>query len=261
MLFTDNFVYVHQPKTGGTSVTSALLRLFGIRWNALARARLATLGALVGRHPRYGTFIFHRNKHGTSAEVPPEHRGKPILATVRNPFDHYVSEYEFGWWKRDEYLPLYRELPGWRERYAPRFPDLDFEEYVMLANAAFGREDGGGGEHGVGLLSRQFARYYAREPRMLLAAVDAGAERWPELLHEVHFVRTEALNAGLHTFLLERGYAEQDLAFLPGMGRVLPGGRGRDAAQRWESYYSPELKRRVRERERLLFRMFPEWDG
>jgi hypothetical protein len=28
----------------------------------------------------------------------------------------------------------------------------------------------------------------------------------------------------------------------------------------WESYYSPELKKKVRRREKILFQMFPEFD-
>jgi len=29
MIFTDNFVYVHKPKTGGTFVTDVLRRIYG----------------------------------------------------------------------------------------------------------------------------------------------------------------------------------------------------------------------------------------
>jgi hypothetical protein len=32
MIFTDRFVYVHEPKTGGTFVTSMLFRLYELRW-------------------------------------------------------------------------------------------------------------------------------------------------------------------------------------------------------------------------------------
>lgn len=34
MLFTDNFVYIHQSKTGGT-VTTVILRLHELKWNYL----------------------------------------------------------------------------------------------------------------------------------------------------------------------------------------------------------------------------------
>jgi hypothetical protein len=35
MLFTDNFVYIHQPKTDGTFVTTVVLRLHEFRGNFL----------------------------------------------------------------------------------------------------------------------------------------------------------------------------------------------------------------------------------
>ncbi len=33
MVVTDKFVYIHKPKTGGTFVTDALLRLYEGKWN------------------------------------------------------------------------------------------------------------------------------------------------------------------------------------------------------------------------------------
>jgi hypothetical protein len=41
---------------------------------------------------------------------------------------------------------------------------------------------------------------------------------------------------------------------------VLPQGRGRDKDQKWEKYYSPELKKLVRQKDWLLFELFPEFD-
>lgn len=124
MIFTDRFVYVHQPKTGGTFVTSVLFRLHGFRWTRWTHLQSAFRVNLVHRG-RYGTFVYNNHKHGGRGPIPAEQRHKPVLATVRNPYDLYVSQYQFGWWKRREYRRWFR-------------PDLSFEGYVHAAAEAFG---------------------------------------------------------------------------------------------------------------------------
>ncbi|HYI07972.1 MAG TPA: hypothetical protein VEK57_02770 [Thermoanaerobaculia bacterium] len=134
MIFTDRFVYVHQPKTGGTFVTSVLFRLHDFRWTRWTHLQSAFRGSLVHRN-RYGTFVYNNHKHGGRAAIPAAQRHKPVLATARNPYDLYVSQYEFGWWKRREYRRWFR-------------PDLSFEEYVRVAGEAFGP------------LAQQFLRFH-----------------------------------------------------------------------------------------------------
>lgn len=103
MIFADRFAYVHAPKTGGTFVTAVLERIYGAE-AALKTPRWYTRWPFrhkdrVIHHPRHGRYVYHKNKHGTCREMPCAERRKPILATVRNPYDWYVSRDEFGWWK------------------------------------------------------------------------------------------------------------------------------------------------------------------
>ena len=122
MIFTDRFVYVHEPKTGGTFVTSALFRLYGLKWTRWTHLRDAVFREARARHPKYGALVHDGNKHGLCRSIPAAHKAKPVLATVRNPFDLYVSQYEFGWWKRAEFLPFYRAVRGFENstRASPR---------------------------------------------------------------------------------------------------------------------------------------------
>lgn len=258
MIFTDRFVYLHEPKTGGSFVTEALLRLHGLEWSRRLRLE-AMLRGQVTRDGPYGRFTYHNLKHGAYGQVPPAHREKPVLATVRGPYEMYVSQYEFGWWRRREMRRCFTVLPGFRERF-PRFPDLSFPEFVEMWDAALGdpEEDG----QGRGAWTRQFIRFYFREPEL--------ARTWPDAvlldpqarraaMPDLHFVRTDRVREGLHAFLLERGYRPGDVRFILEMGKVLPG-RGRSDDQRWERYYTPALKDHVRRRERLLLELFPDFD-
>ena len=146
MLLADRFTYVHEPKTGGTFVTHVLSRLHGgltdvpasrLRAQAL-RAGLPSLAfyperlrahTANGGAQKYGA-IYNWNDHGTCSEIPRRHRSRPILATVRNPLETYVSMYLFGWWKRPEYFPQYeRTVPDFHARYRD-FPDVSFRQYL-----------------------------------------------------------------------------------------------------------------------------------
>jgi hypothetical protein len=264
MIFTDKFVYVHEPKTGGTFVTSMLFRLYGLRWTRWKHVRNAILGEVSSRHPRYGSLVHNSNKHGGCSEIPQTQRGKKILATVRNPFDLYVSQYEFGWWKRSEFLKYYKAVPNFSRDY-PNFPDLDFAGYVRLSNAAF-RSLANGNVHddGPGLITEQFLKFCFRDPRAAYAKLRAGAYAANGAhvsdMHDLHFIHTGDLNRGLFDFLLGNGYAHDDISFILGEQKILPQGKGRTAEQKWERYYTPELKETVRRKEEFLFKLFPEFD-
>lgn len=243
MIFTDRFVYVHEPKTGGTFVTSALLRLHGIRWRLWTHA-ISTLKPQLVYETPYGRLIYDNNKHGTCREIPLVHRSKPVLATIRNPYDLLVSQYEFGWWKRREIVKYLRRVPGFAEDYS-RFPNLSFAEFVRLMNAAFGAREARSGEP-LGWCTTQFIKFYFEQPDKVFELIDdeyISTGEYKSAMFDLHFLRTNELNKGLHGFLLQHGYAEENLRFIFDMQRVLPLGKGRSDAQRWEKYFNPELKR------------------
>lgn len=265
MIFTDRFVYVHQPKTGGSFVTSALYRLHLLDTKLVSLKRLWNLPRREHVYSgRYGRFVYGKNKHGTCSEIPESQRHKPILGTIRNPYDRYVSQYEFGWWKRREWLKYYEAVPGFKERY-PHFPDLSFAEHLELEHAAFGALQGKDFDRkdGLGLQTVQFVEFYFRNPGEVLPRIDDRyiEERQFEAdLHDVHFLHTARLNRELYDFLLSLDYEPEDLRFILKMDRVLPNGKGRSKDQAWQKYYTPGLKALVQRRNRLLFALFPEFD-
>jgi hypothetical protein len=265
MLFTDKFVYVHEPKTGGTFVTSVLFRLYGLNWTRLTHLRNIIRGEVRAVSEKYGTLVHNNNKHGGCNEIPTAQREKKILATIRNPYDIYVSQYEFGWWKRREFLRYYRAVPDFEKEFA-RFPDLSFAEYVRLANAAFtslgnGKSDT---DDSAGLHTEQFLKFYFRNPAEAFRRIGADDYLAPQAykadMYNLHFIRTDNLNRGLYDFLSQMSYGHDDIRFILETGKILPKGKGRSDVQKWERYYTPELKQTIRHKERFLFKLFPEFD-
>lgn len=96
MLLTDDFVYLHMPKTGGGTVTRVL------------RDVLPPGYARSGPRPHV---------HPGWRHIPAEAAGRPVFCHVRNPWDWYVSWYSFA-----------RDAEGkrarlWRSAFADR-PDF-----------------------------------------------------------------------------------------------------------------------------------------
>ncbi|MEO5580806.1 MAG: hypothetical protein ABIR58_09105 [Gemmatimonadaceae bacterium] len=135
---------------------------------------------------------------------------------------------------------------------------------MQLANEAFGPvRPGASRPDTIGLLTRQFIQYYCREPQRVLAGLrdeETAVSQCRSALFDVYFLPTDRLNAELHAYLQRQRYPPEDLTFILELGRILPDGGKRDRSRSWESYYTPELKRWVRERERLLVALFPDFD-
>lgn len=248
MLLTPDFVYIHQPKTGGTFITKVLARVYGTQ---------------------EGAFI-DTDKHATCSEIPAGHRDKPIVSTMRNPYDRYVSQYRFGWWKL--HPDLYCGEEEMRSLH-PHYPDLSFDDFVHLANTRFvncfqGRPTGfvnrnfpPGRE--PGWHTEQFVRYYFREPRAAFARLDEAALEsgsFREDMYDVRFLPVDRLNESLYELLLELGHAPEEIGFIRSEGKIFPAEGGRDPEDRWQDYYTPEIRDYIRSRERLIFELFPQFD-
>jgi hypothetical protein len=237
-----------------------LFRLYGLKWSRLTHLRNSLLGQVRSQHPKYGYLVHDTKKHFGCSHIPAEHKGKKVLATIRNPYDLYVSQYEFGWWKRREFLRYFRSVPNFQKDYS-KFPDISFEQYVKLSDAAFATAED---NSGYGLRTREFINFYFREPAKVYDRLkqDPGylSNGYRVDMFDLHFVQTNNLNRGLYEFLTLMGYDDSDVSFVVAQEKILPRGKGRTADQHWQKYYTPELKRHIREREHVLFTLFPEFD-
>ena len=254
MVATDRFVYVHQPKTGGTFVTKVLFELGDV---------LGTRELKV-RSPRTA-FVRAKLKHGTCRDVPRALRDRPVWTTVRNPYDQYVSEYAFGWWRRDDFRRHFRRRVRPFDKLYPDYPDLSFADFLRLYHQAFGRTARSRrfeSADGVGWLTERFVRYYARRPRRLLRRLGPGADLAAGDLFDVRFLRMEHLNDEVHGALVDAGLPRERVAFVRDHGRVLPvNAAAQERPRDWRTYYTPELAAQVRRNDALLFRLFPDYDA
>jgi len=252
MILSPDFVFIHQPKTGGTFVTRVLCRL---------------LNEPVGHADPNEPFV-KINKHGTCRDIPASHSCIPILAVVRNPFERYVSQYEFAWWKQD--LPPWVDMEAVLSRF-PHYPDLSFEEFVTGSEVLLqlNRNSALPPERRLGLQSEQFVRFFFRQPEVFATIDDRYIEerRFEKDIFPIIFLRTHRLNQDLHDYLIAVGFESDRVRFILDEPRVRPSGhpvegeaRNWSAVHDWSDYYTPTLRQFVKTRERLLLAMFPEFD-
>jgi len=251
---TDDFVFVHMPKTGGTFVGSVIDRLYPSGWR---RLRAISFGPKpVGR-----AAIDHGHLHAPLQEVPESHCYKPVLATIRSPYEHHVSSFEFGEWRKGEANPDFSgyDWPRIRADH-PEFPDLTFADYL----AVFGRvgyRRGQDDRRDLGWDTVRFAWQFARSDAP--TATSPTAQISEVVAHgcdDIRFVHTENLNAELHDALLSFGLPPESVDFVPTAAKVLPTKGGRTADQKWRNYYDDALMKLVREVEAPLFERFPEFE-
>jgi hypothetical protein len=265
MIITDRLVFIHAPKTGGTFVTRALTELYHDR--AISPLRRG-LRRLIGRSEYLIDTAGAGTKHGGCSDIPPEHRGKPVISIVRNPYDRYVSDYYFRWWDTRAAQVFGKNLDELRAAY-PHFPAIGFAEFLAIRDrfsGALGRlrnpSVSVADDHGWS--SARFVAAFFKDPAAVYPKIDdhylaAGAYRHD--MHVVHFLRTESLNRDLYEALLRLGYPARRLRFILEWGRILPPEeKGRRPHYQWEKEYTPELLAWVRRKERILFTIFPEFD-
>ena len=257
MVITDRFVYVHMPKTGGTFVERVLSRLLSQRGGLYFDTSRNDHQALLGS----------KNKHEKVRQIPDAHKAKKILFTVRNPYDHYVSFYEFGWWKTHPTDTF--DEQKMRELFS-HYPEIGFREYMesvfnveLLDNAYVDPRTRSILENAdCGPLTLDYIRFLFPDPDRIIDNLPyyLDGKAYLEELPDIHFLRTDKLNHELHGFLLAMGYEPEQLDFIFELGKILPVGSSRQEGSDWVGYYNPELKGLVRKKERWIFSAFPDFD-
>lgn len=248
MLITEDFVFIHFPKTGGTFVTKILEDLL----------------------PRLKKKIINQNKHGLCCEIPEEYQNLPIISCIRNPFDIKVSQFNYGWWKK---LAPQEMIESIKKEY-PSFPKLSFNEFVdsLDRHSPLIKKNVKVNEfmRSIGQYSQRFLHFYCQDIDKIIKLMNEEfiqKKRYKHYMYPVHFLRNHELNNDLYNYLLSLGYSERLMEPIKTQQRILPGrwrhffsAKKRKKRDSWESYYTVDLRKKVRERERLLFGMFPEFN-
>ncbi|NOU51950.1 sulfotransferase family 2 domain-containing protein [Pseudoalteromonas sp. JBTF-M23] len=244
MLITNDFVFVHMPKTGGTFVQNMLKRVYP------EATELET--------------------HLTCSDIPEQAKGMPILSIMRHPMDRYVSQYHFGWWRLHPHR--YCSQAQWQNMGVD--PEtMSFSDFIRVSDTYFkGHFEGqlNGFENRkadkpLGWHTEQFIRFFYRDAKDVYAELDeetiqSGA--YQEAEYPIKFLHTECLNEQLVEYLKEQNLAPNQIEFILNQDKLQPKeGTKRQAQDKWQTYFQNELATFVGNRERLLFNRFPHYQS
>ena len=171
MIITPKLVLLNFPKTGSTFARAALKEIHRIntplKSTLLSRVGVKVNGMreIIGVSNQSVYQVLHgiRGQHSTYSQIPKKYKTLPVVSIIRNPFERYVSLYEFRWWVN---YPLYAENPELLARY-PSFPEISFKQYLEMTSS-FGMPDfvpkDVDLEVDVGLYTLQFLRFFHPYP-------------------------------------------------------------------------------------------------
>lgn len=258
MNITNQFVFVHMPKTGGTFVSQVLRDLSMPSWiqPKLARKVFFRVKNTTTRALGFGSSSIELEKHATCNQIPEKYRGLPIIGCMRNPFDWYVSNYHFQYWLRNpDAYPGLSEDPNW--------PEIDFDYFIHLSNNVWPHVMNPDMliSSDLGRLTTLFAIFYCKHPdRVLMPDIndEKRFELFKEELYPVTFLDTNTLNQDLFNLLAGFGYDKNKLKFIIHKRRMSPVTM-RDEEDHWEKYYSDRLANQIFYKDRLLFKLFPQY--
>lgn len=266
MVASDTFIFLHPPKTGGTFVTEILTDVYV---NRLKRP------------------LYYYDKHGGVAGIPAEHHFKALVTTIRNPFDYYASNYQFGYWIERDWDDVEGGRPAvpatpcfWNDELMrhqfPNYPYISFEEYLEGA-FHLGRRSLPAdkqvladklclGPASVSALFYSVPEYIALLDQLL---VDRDISRLKHQIARTRFLHTESLNRDTYRWLLDLNVpaelAELALTKRPVKpintpnSKVLLKGHGQARDTHWSVLFNEHSKAQVFKFDWLFFELFPEY--
>lgn len=264
MVLTNDFVFIHFPKNAGSFVTECLQKIYDGRSEKTAEKKWTD----------YITYFTHRentqyankyiseslgyngekikSQHQGCDEIPSPHRSKPILSTIRNPFDRYVSQYKFGWWKKHPVLPTEK-----RNKFFPNFPDLDFDQYLdLLLNYRLKNTiQKNNINANMGIYSLQYIQLFCINYIDVLSSINSTNEIKDNQIYTATFLHQENLREELYNYLQKHGWPKPKISFIRDIAKV---NTSRDDFS-YRQYYSQEQVDLIKEKEALIFRLFPEY--
>lgn len=259
MVITKDFIFIHLPKTGGTFVTKILKEVYqyngsyvSIKNKLYLRYRKIWNNELIPNTNRqYG-------QHGGCNQIPTKYKNLPIVSIIRNPFDRYVSQYEFGWWKK--YSPIEKNV---MINEFPNYPDLSFNDYLKYLNNILIQKllKGFKPKINIGIMTYQFVLYYFKNPIEVLKNLDENYLKGNYIndLYRITFLRQQNLNEDLYNLLLQNGFAAHKIDFIKNSKKIYPKEGGRMEYSNWKDYYDKDHLKIILNFDSLIFNIFPEY--
>ena len=256
MLITKNFVVLNNPKTGSSFVRKALKDLYKNNYQITILEKIGAKFYLSDNYIKELTLPNIKmadrppDQHGTYSQIPATHKQKAVLSIIRNPYDRFLSTYEFRNWER--------QPPGGIKQIKkifPHFPDLSLNDYVDLAK--YSENIRNKDSSILGTQTLQFMQMFFKEPTKAIAKADEDyflSGTYKKDLGDIIFIRQEQLRNDLALFLKSYDFSNNDASFILNYPNVNVTNVRSDRSNLWTS----KALAYVKKREKYLIKMLDD---
>ena len=264
MIITDKFVFIHLPKTGGTFTQTAIRMIYKNKRHSISGSIKSLIGKEYCRRHHTSEKIAHLEEpwgqHGGANQIPEKYINHRKISIIRNPYDWYSSVYGFEWWRKNP--KIHQELSF--ESYKS-YPNISIEELIKTQNLLVEKhgEKLGIDLSSIGYLTWRFINTFFKNPEKSLLNLstyknDIRRKDWVSHMHDIEFISQENLNSELYQLLTKIGYKNID--FILELDMILPEDKGRnEGPDGWMSTINDTLKNEIRNKDKLIFELFPKY--
>ncbi len=265
MFITEDFVMLNLPKTGSSFARAVLKELYDRehKRTSLINKFLIKLKII---SPLYKELVLPNIKiqgvkqeyeeHGTYIQIPKNNINRKIFSIVRNPYDRFLSSYEFRAWERKRQIS--DELIN---EHFPTFPNLTIDDYLRLQKLTmkYGRLGGRELNCKIGTQSVQFIQMFFKNPKKVLENITdeyIDSDKVFDDIADISFIKQENLRTNLINFLLQNGFNEKDVNFINDFKRVNTTKKiFKDRTKLWTQNSVDYIKKE----ERLIFKILKKY--
>jgi hypothetical protein len=249
MLVTEAFVMLNYPKTGSSFARKVVKEIYERHPRQFFKRRFVKELMLpnireAGNPPP--------DQHGMYSQIPVRYRDREVVTVVRNPYERFLSGYEFRAWANCPPLPV-----GVIRKSFARFPRLSIHEYIDFNQYALGPSvfRGPKPRATIGEQTAQFIQLFFKNPQSILARITdeyLDSNCVFDDMADITFLRRENLNHQLAEFSQRKGFTHAETSFIESHAPVnVTQGTSADRSK----LLTPRVVDYVTVNERMIFRI------
>ncbi|MFW6046625.1 MAG: sulfotransferase domain-containing protein [Candidatus Woesearchaeota archaeon] len=287
MIITKKFVLLNFPKNGSTYIREMIKQIHGVdnkksltriinklerkgvRVNKIRELLFAANGLEERLFPSNMSLHTYDNNivgpHTTYSQIPLKHREKPVLISIRNPFERFVSLYEFGHWKGESGFKVNPKFPEIKQEF-PDFPEISFNDYYKLMSE-YGANNMVRNPNkmkvDIGPYSLQFLKFVMPDPENYIYQLTDEDITENKIKNDIPsnicFIHTENLNEELYEFLAAIGYNKSKVKKIIDQSNPINSKKKKWKRTHFIEYLNEDIITDIKEKEKLIFYTFPEY--